>query len=58
MTGSDPVVVELVERRLQESGISVIKNQHVAAIDETGVTMRDGTHVPCTVPIWATGADA
>ena len=58
MHGSDPSVIEIVTRRLAESGINVIKNKHVSAIDQSGVTMKDGTHVPCTVPIWATGADA
>ncbi len=58
MHDADPAVIEIVTRRLAESGITVIKNKFVSEIDASGVTMKDGTHVPCTVPVWATGADA
>ena len=36
----------------------MVYNSHVAKIDPSGVTLKDGTHLPCTVPVWATGADA
>ena len=54
----DPTVIEETTAKLAQYRINVIYNSKIASIDETGVTMVDGTHLPCTVPIWATGAAA
>lgn len=43
---------------LTRCGISVIHNAHAKEIHADGVELRDGTHVACNVPIWATGAEA
>mmetsp|Transcript_5879 Transcript_5879/g.7966 ORF Transcript_5879/g.7966 Transcript_5879/m.7966 type:complete len:185 (+) Transcript_5879:100-654(+) len=58
MGGSDPTVIDMVTEKLAEHRIDVQYGKHVAAIDPSGVHLREGGHVPCTVPIWATGAEA
>ena len=54
----DPTVIKETTAKLSQYRINVIYNSKIATIDETGVTMTDGTHLPCTVPVWATGAAA
>ena len=56
--GSDPCVIEETTKKLAEHRISVVYNKTVSAIDPSGVTLSDGTHLPCNAPIWATGASA
>ena len=56
--GSDSCVIEETTRKLSEHRISVVYNSTVSAIDPSGVTLHDGTHLPCNAPVWATGATA
>ena len=43
---------------MDEHNINVIYDAKIAHIDATGVTLLDGTHLACNVPVWATGAAA
>ena len=45
-------------RKLQEHGINVVYGSGVASVDSSGVTLEDGRHLACNVPVWATGAEA
>lgn len=56
--GADACVVDMVTQKLADHGISVVYNRHVNIIDESGVTLDNGDHIACTVPVWATGADS
>ena len=56
--GTPNVVIEQVTRKLEELGINIVYNAKVSAIDQTGVTLQDGTHLECNAPVWATGATA
>lgn len=58
LTGADPCAIEMTTRKLEEHKIPVHYNNTVAAIDETGVHLKSGLHLACTVPVWATGAAA
>lgn len=58
LQGAKPAVVELTVQKLAEKNIKVVYGKKVTTIDETGVTLDDGTHLPCNAPIWATGAEA
>ena len=58
LSGADASVIELTSRKLAEHRINVVYNSHITSIDPSGVTLRDGRHLACNVPIWATGAAA
>lgn len=58
LTGTDACVIEMTTSKLEEHNITVHYNDTVAAIDETGVHLKSGEHLACTVPVWATGAAA
>ena len=44
-------------RKMKERNIEYIGNSHVKEITAEGVVLADGTLIPCTVPVWATGAE-
>ena len=58
MHGSERCVIDAVTQKLAEHRVNVLYEKKVAAIEPEGVTFRDGYHHACTVPIWATGAEA
>ena len=43
---------------MAEHNIKVIYNCKISQIGPTRVTLSDGTHLACNVPVWATGAVA
>ena len=51
-------MINEVTRKLDEHRINVLYEKKVAAIKPNGVTFKDGDHHACTVPVWATGAEA
>lgn len=58
LKGADASVIEQTTRKMDEHNINVIYDAKIAHIDATGVTLLDGTHLACNVPVWATGAAA
>ena len=58
LKGADDCVVNETTRKLAEHRINVVYDKQISQIDPSGVTLSDGTHMSCTVPVWATGAEA
>lgn len=58
LPGADQCVVDQVTRKLEEHKISVVQGAKVVEIKENAVLLDDGRQLDCTVPVWATGAEA
>lgn len=46
------------QQELERIGVNVRTSARVAAADPTGFTLKDGTHVPATLRVWAAGVKA
>lgn len=45
-------------KRLRKLGVEVFVGSMVAGVDDSGVTLADGTHVPSSIVVWCGGAKA
>ena len=43
------------QEKLARRGVEIITNAKVAAVDESGVTLADGRHVPSRMVVWTAG---
>ena len=57
LKGDSQAVREEVRRKLDEKNIKIFFNGKVDKITATSVHLEDGRVIPCTVSIWATGAE-
>lgn len=51
----DPEMAAIVEARLLEKGLSVLKGRQVVAVSPRGVELSDGTLIPAEVVVFASG---
>ena len=56
--GSHESTIKVTNDELKRCGISVIPNSQAKRICKEFVELTDGTHIPCAVAVWATGAEA
>jgi NADH dehydrogenase len=43
------------QRKLARRGVEIITNAKVAAVDDSGVTLADGRHIPSRLVVWTAG---
>ncbi|KAA2212798.1 NAD(P)/FAD-dependent oxidoreductase [Pseudoroseomonas oryzae] len=51
-------VAEASRRELERQGIQVLTGAQVTAVDEAGLQLKDGRHIPARLKVWAAGVAA
>ena len=57
LKGQTPAAIQETNKMLNRHKIDVIHNENVAKIEADGVLCESGLKIPCTVAVWATGAE-
>ena len=58
LSGAHANTISQIERKLEEHGVTTVYNGKIMSVDSSRVTLADGRHLECNVPIWSTGAEA